>query len=223
MLSIIIPTLNCRNDLAKTLDAMAMRPEDWDIIVSDGGSTDGTLEMAELAGARLVSGAKGRGPQLALGAEAATNEWYLFWHADTEPQIGWVRIVEDFIKRPENQFHAGYFRLVMNDPDPRARRVERLANWRAETFGLPYGDQGLLISSGFYEHLGGYQPMPMLEDVALVREIGPKRLHVLPTAAVTSAIRYQRDGWWARPVKNVTCLCLYFLGLPIDMITRFYR
>ncbi len=65
--------------------------------------------MAELAGARIVSGISGRGPQLSLGAEAANRHWYLFWHADTEPQIGWVTIVEDFIKRPDNQFHAVTF------------------------------------------------------------------------------------------------------------------
>ncbi len=102
----------------------------------------------------------------------------------------------------------------MNDADPRARRVERLANWRAEKFGLPYGDQGLLISSDFYEHLGGYADLPLMEDIDLVRRIGPQRLHMLLTAAVTSAFNIKRDGWWARPVKNVTCLCLYFLGLP---------
>ena len=223
MLSIIIPTLNCRDELMRTLDAFALRPAEWEIIVVDGGSEDGTLEAAELAGTRVVVGPRGRGHQLAAGANIANGIWYLFWHADTRPQPGWAAIVDGFCRNPDNRFRAGYCRLVLNDRDPAARRVESLANWRAEQLGLPYGDQGLLISAEYYEHLGGYKPMPLMEDVELVRRIGRHRLVALETAAVTSAVRYRRDGWWTRPIKNVTCLCLYFLGVPVNMIARIYR
>ncbi len=223
MLSIIIPTLNCRDDLQRTLDALALRPAHWEIVVSDGGSIDGTAAIAELAKARLIVGPPGRGRQLRAGAEAARGPWYLFWHADTRPQPGWVNLVERFIKNPEHAFHAAYFTLVLNDPNPAARRIEDLANWRAKTFGLPYGDQGLLISEDYYTHLGGFKPLRLMEDVDLVRRIGPKRLHELPTAAVTSARRYRRDGWWGRPIKNLICLGLYYLGVPIDFIARLYR
>ncbi len=223
MLSIIIPTLNCKDELRRTLDALAMRPEAWEIVVSDGGSVDGTAEVAELAGVRLIAGAKGRGRQLAAGAEAAHGPWYLFWHADTHPQPGWVALVERFIHNPDNNYHTAYFRLVLGDPNPAARRIERLANWRAATFGLPYGDQGLLISEAYYDHLGGFRPIPIMEDVDLVRRIGKPRLHELPAAAVTSAIRYRRDGWWLRPFKNLFCLLLFFMGVPPAMIREFYR
>jgi rSAM/selenodomain-associated transferase 2 len=223
VLSIIIPTLNCRDELLHTLDALAMRPEAWEIIVSDGGSVDGTREAAELAGVRALSGPKGRGRQLAAGAEAARGPWFLFWHADTHPQPGWVAIVEHFIRDPKHEFHAAYFALVLNDPKPEARRIENLANWRARTLGLPYGDQGLLISEDYYNHLGGFKPIPIMEDVDLVRRIGQQRLHPLPAAAVTSAKRYRRDGWWLRPAKNLLCLVLFFFGVPPAMIWKIYR
>lgn len=223
MLSIIIPTLNCKDDLKRTLDALAMRPEAWEIVVSDGGSQDGTPAVAELAGARLITATKGRGSQLGAGAQAARGPWYLFWHADTLPQPGWVALVERFIKNPDHDFHAAYFTLVLNDPDPAARRVERLANWRAATFGLPYGDQGLLISETYYDHLGGFKQIPIMEDVDIVRRIGRERLHALPTAAVTSARRYRHDGWWFRPLKNLCCLVLFLAGLPPRMIQEIYR
>ncbi len=223
MLSIIIPTLNCKDELKRTLDTLAMRPETWEIVVSDGGSVDGTPEMAELAGVRVITGEKGRGRQLIAGAEAANGPWYLFWHADTHPQPGWVALVERFIHKKDNDFHTAYFRLVLDDPATDARRIERLANWRAKTFGLPYGDQGLLISETYYDHLGGFSPIPIMEDVDLVRRIGKPRLHELPTAAVTSAKRYRRDGWWFRPLKNLTCLFLFFIGVPPKMIWDFYK
>jgi len=80
-----------------------------------------------------------------------------------------------------------------------------------------------LISKSYYDHLGGYKPLALMEDVDLVNRIGAKRLTQLETAAITSAEKYQRDGWWARPAKNITCLCLYFLGVPVDMIARLYK
>lgn len=223
LLSIVIPTLNCRDELARTLDTMDLRPPKWEIVVADGGSEDGTRECAEIAGMRTVHAPRGRGRQLAEGAAAARGSWYLFWHADTHTQPGWAAIVQAFMDEPENRFRAGYARLILNDPAPAARRVEALANWRAKTFGLPYGDQGLLISAEYYDHLGGYKALDLMEDVDLVRRIGAPRLVQLETAAVTSAVRYRRDGWWARPFKNLGCLALYFLGLPNATIARLYK
>lgn len=223
MLSIVIPTLNCQAELARTLEALDLRPPEWEIVVADGGSTDGTREFAEATGVRVLTAPRGRGRQLAAGAHAARGPWLLFWHADTHPQPGWTGIVQGFMDDPGNRFRAGYMHLILNDPSPSARRVERLANLRAKTFGLPYGDQGLLISTEYYDHLGGYKPLELMEDVDLVRRIGAKRLSELDTAAVTSAVRYRRDGWWARPFKNLFCLALHFLGFPASTIAKIYQ
>ena len=117
---------------------------------------------------------------------------------------------------------AAVFRFVLDDEDARARRVERLTRWRARVLGLPYGDQGLLISRRFYEGLGGYRPIPLMEDVDLARRIGRRRLEVLEADAVTSSERYRRDGWIVRPLRNLTILALYFLGLPPRLLVRLY-
>ncbi len=223
MLSIVIPTLNCRDELVRTLAEIDLRPPEWEVLIADGGSADGTVEAAELAGVRTIVGPAGRGTQLDAGARAASKSWLMFLHADTRPQPGWAALVEGFIKDPSHRFRAAYFRLILNDPSPQARRVEGLANWRAQTFGLPYGDQGLVISSDYYEYLGGFKPLPLMEDVDLVKRIGRSRLDELPTALVTSAIRYQRDGWWARPIKNLTCLAMYYVGVSPLAIARWYR
>src|SRR5262249_6449201 len=107
--------------------------------------------------------------------------------------------------------------------DRRARRVERLVAWRCRTFGLPYGDQGLVLARGFYRRLGGFRPLPLMEDVDLVRRIGRRPLVMLEAGAVTSARRYERDGWLRRPLRNLACLTLYFAGLPTPVLQRLYR
>jgi hypothetical protein len=97
-----------------------------------------------------------------------------------------------------------------------------MAAWRARRLGLPYGDQGLLIGRAFLESLGGYPPLPLMEDVALVRRIGRRRLDALAADAVTSAARYRREGYVARPLRNLFCLGLYFAGVPPAAIRRLY-
>ena len=94
--------------------------------------------------------------------------------------------------------------------------------WRCRVLALPYGDQGLLIARAFYESLGGYRPLPLMEDVDLIRRIGRSRLRMLDATATTSAARYRRDGWTLRPLRNLLCLSLHFAGVPPKALLRFY-
>jgi hypothetical protein len=87
---------------------------------------------------------------------------------------------------------------------------------------LPYGDQGLLLAQDFYRALGGFRPLPLMEDVDLVRRIGRARLSGLDAVATSSATRYRRDGYAARVLRNLACLVLYYIGLPPRLIRRLY-
>lgn len=224
-LSIVIPTLNVAAQLGATLDALA-EAEDArlvpELIVVDGGSKDDTVVLAQARGARVLTAAPSRGGQLAAGSAAATGDWLLFLHSDTRLEPGWSLAVARFIAEPTNEERAAFFRLALDDDSGSARRVERLAAWRCRALGLPYGDQGLLIARVFYQQLGGFRPLPLMEDVDLVRRIGRGRLVFLEARALTSAARYRRDGWLLRPARNLSCLALYFLGLPPHIIQRLY-
>ena len=219
-LSVIIPTLNAAASLPRTL--AALRGQVAEIIIADGGSSDGTVEVAEAAGARVLIGDRGRGPQLRAAGEAATQPWLLAVHADTRPGPGWQEAVAGFIAQSENTRKAAHFRFALDDPAPEARRLEAMVAWRCRWLGLPYGDQGLLIARDFYRALGGYEPVPIMEDVALIRRIGRKRLVALPVAFITSAERWQRDGWYARSARNLFCLSLWFAGISPEWIARVY-
>lgn len=222
-LSVVVPTLDAAAELPATLAALrAESPAGLEILVVDGGSADETAALAEAAGCRLLRTPPGRGPQLAAGAAAAAGEWLLFLHADSRLQPGWAAAVEAFLQDPGNTEKAAYFRLRFDSEAAGARRVERLANWRARRLGLPYGDQGLLLSRALYQRLGGHPPWPLMEDVALVRRLGRRRLVALPVPLLTSAARYRRDGWWRRPLRNLARLTLYFLGVPPERLARRY-
>ncbi len=220
-LDVVIPTLNAGATLARTLEAVAAY-DAATITVCDGGSSDDTAAIAQEAGATVVTAPAGRGGQLAAGARVGDASWILFLHADTVLGPGWANAVRAFTSRHINIGKAGYFRLRFDSADPRARRVERLAAWRARRLGLPYGDQGLLIGRALYEYLGGFKPLPLMEDVDLVRRVGRRNLVPLDADAVTSAARYERDGWTMRPLRNLSCLTLYLAGMPPAAIAHLY-
>jgi rSAM/selenodomain-associated transferase 2 len=225
VLSVVIPT----RDAAALLPSCLAALEEGrlcglvgEVLVADGGSGDGTAALASGLGARLVASPPGRGPQLAAGAAAAGGAWLLFLHADTQLPPGWPAAVAAFIAAPANTARAGYFALRFDDSGWPARLLERGIALRSRWLGLPYGDQGLLLAAEFYRALGGFRPLPLMEDVDLVRRIGRRRLIRLAATATTSASRYRRDGYLRRILRNWTCLALYYLGVPPRLILRFY-
>jgi rSAM/selenodomain-associated transferase 2 len=218
-LTVVIPVLNAATTIGQTLGTI---PGIAETIVVDGGSCDLTKATAEQHGARIIDAPRGRGCQLAAGAEAANGDWLLFLHADTQLAAHWYAAAEAFAADPENQARAATFRFKLDDDCWQARMLERTVYLRTRVLGLPYGDQGLLIHRDYYASVGGYPDWPIMEDVELVRRIGSRQLVMLPVCAVTSAERWRRDGWLARSLRNVLCLTLFYVGIPPKVIVRLY-
>lgn len=220
-LSIIIPTLNaeaslgpCLSALAEGLSAGLIR----ELVIADGGSSDATRRIAEEAGAVVVTAAPSRGGQLRAGAEAASGVHFLFLHADTLVQPGWANTVARAIS--ENQ--SGYGWLEFDAQGLRSRWVAGWANLRSRLFGLPYGDQGLLISKDLYHSVGGFPDQPLMEDVGIARRL---RGHLRPLGFVaqTSAEKYQREGWASRGGRNLWTLTRYMMGADPAELAQSYR
>ncbi|MGE0847798.1 MAG: TIGR04283 family arsenosugar biosynthesis glycosyltransferase [Flavobacteriaceae bacterium] len=224
MLSVVIPTLDAAKTLPACLTALyepAIAGAVRQVVVSDGGSSDTTLAVAENAGCDILRGDRGRGRQLAAGAEAARADWLLFLHADTVLEEGWDDEAVRFANR-HGPGAAAAFRFALDDDGWRPALLERAVALRSRLLALPYGDQALLISRRLYDRIGGYGDMPIMEDVDIVRRIGRPNLHHLSSRAVTSAARY-RDGYAARVLRNARCLTLYRLGVPPAKIARVYE
>ena len=196
-----------------------------EVIIVDGGSTDRTLDIAEAAGTEIVRSERGRGNQLQAGAENARSDWLLFLHADTVLEVGWEDEVAAFIERvdtgqrPET---AAAFRFVLDDLGFLPRLIETGVAWRCTLLRMPYGDQGLLLPRRLYNKVGGFKTMPLLEDVDINRRLGRRRMVILRSGAVTSAIRYKRDGYFRRVLRNWTCLAMYYCRVPLRHIERMY-
>ncbi len=216
-ISVIIPTLNAAGTLAATLAALGGVRE---TIVVDAGSDDATAALATGMGARVIQAARGRGGQLAAGIAASDGAWLLLLHADTRLAAGWMTAAR--VSMRDRPGHAAFFRLALDSPDPRARRLERLVAWRCRHLGLPYGDQGLLISRSLLEQVGGMPALPLMEDVELVRRIGRDLLWPLDAVAMTAATKWERQGWLARSARNLGCLGLYLAGVSPRWLVRLY-
>ena len=220
-ISIIVPTLNAQDtlpgllaDLVAGLDTGLIR----ELIVADGGSQDDTPAIAEEVGARFVSAPKGRGTQLAAGADQATGDWFLVLHADSRLSENWPLAVADHISTCRE---AAHFRLAFDSRHPMARITAGWANLRARRLGLPYGDQGLLLPSGLYTRVGGYDLIPLMEDVAMARKL--RGSVQLPATITTSPTRYAARGWLRQGSANLVTLTRYLLGADPAKLADSYR
>jgi glycosyltransferase involved in cell wall biosynthesis len=218
MISVIIPTLNADRKLPRCFDSLiaaAVRGVVREVIVADGGSSDGTRAIADAAGAHFQTAAKGRSACLQAGAAAARGDWLLFLHPETALEAGWEIEAESFIAQamPERP-RAAVFRFALEDFGGEARRAEAKARLRGWMLALPYGDQGLLIPKRLYKKLGGYRALARMEDADLVRRIGRRRLVRLRARAINlprpheSALR----GLWLS--------LLHALRIPARVVAR---
>lgn len=226
MISVIIPTLNSGAQLPRALAPLVVGMTAGvvkQVIVADGGSEDDTLESAEAAGCDIVKADRSRAKQMRAGADAARGKWLLFLHPETALAEGWVDEVEHFIRDPQSRKKAAAFKLAFDDRSPQAKRAVFWARLRASVMKLPYGDQGLLISRFFYDGLGGYPDIPLMEDVEIMRRIGPQRLVLLDTEAVASAEKYRREGYDKRAWRNLTLMARYLMGADPVELAKAYK
>jgi rSAM/selenodomain-associated transferase 2 len=196
--SVIVPTLNEADWVAGLLRHLKAQPGEKELIVSDGGSQDGTPDLC--AGARIVRGERGRWRQLNRGAEAAEGGIFLFLHADCRLPPGALDRVRHAIRAGAV---GGAFLNRFSEWGSRQRTWDLFRDLRSRGWGEVYGDQALFVRRDVFRRLGGFAPLPVMEDLEFfrrMRRLGPVR--VLPDRVWSSPRRFRRDGWIRRFLSN---------------------
>lgn len=222
-LAVILPTLDEASHLPEALAHVRteLRPHDQ-IIVTDGGSTDHTVDLARAANADVIEGSAGRGTQLDRGARQAIErgaELLLFLHADSRLPAGWRSALDLVASAP-----GGGFLVEFDDPSLLLRLGTRLVNWRTRRLRWPLGDQAQFVTAQAYQASGGFPAWPILEDTEILRRLRPMgTLHIVPLQVRTDARRFRRRGVVRTVVVNWAIWIAYRCGVRPEHLARWYR
>lgn len=229
----IVPALNEAGVIGEALKPARSA---FEVIVADGGSIDGTLKIAESLGAKTVSspppnasiggppgraGRPGRGAQMDAGAAESSGDVLLFLHADSLLPEGWAGMVKKALA--DDAAVAGAFSLSIDSDKTVFRVIEAAANFRAARLGLIYGDQAIFARRETFLNCGGFNKLPLMEDVDCVkrlRKLG--RVILLKDCVKTSARRWEKNGVARSTLRNWLVLFLYSVGVSPARLYKIY-
>ena len=223
-ISIVIPAIDEAFTINETVSGLkslrfACAPE---IVVVDGRSDRSTVgAILEKDVIRLMS-AKGRSVQMNAGARVCTGDVLLFLHADTLlPEDAPVLIEKAVVK---DGAKAGAFDLGIRSEKSGYRLIEKMVWLRTRLTRIPYGDQAIFVERKFFERLGGYAPIVLMEDVELMRRIKRRgeRIAIIPRKTRTSARRWEKEGIVFCTLRNWLLASLYYAGVSPERLSRFY-
>lgn len=228
-ISIIIPVLNEAATIEETLTKVTST-QDIEVIIVDGGSRDGTLQITGLLSKKLaaslpikiITSKAGRAHQMNAGAAIAKGDVLLFLHADTflppDFDILLLKTLQD------TTTVAGAFKLKINAKLPGLQLIEKLVNMRSYFFSMPYGDQAIFLKASIFEEIGGFPNLPIMEDFELIlslKKVG--RIAIISAPVITSGRRWQKFGLVKTTLLNQLIIAGYFLGIPPNLLAKWYR
>jgi rSAM/selenodomain-associated transferase 2 len=194
MISVVIPVYNEETALPRVIGHLAGQAGEFEVLVVDGGSTDGTCGIARsMSHVRLVAAPRGRASQMNAGARVARGGWLLFLHADTRlPERALTTIVQQCVERGRD---AAGFRHRFSGDDWRLKAISWLHNTRCRITGILYGDQAMLIRAGLFRGLGGFPDVAILEDLLFGEKLRRvARPALLDSYVVTDSRKFEQRG-----------------------------
>ena len=219
--SIIIPVLNEASAIRQTLQRLQpSRQRGVEIILVDGGSFDNTPALAKPLADQVISASKGRAQQMNRGARAASGEYLLFLHADTQLPDHWLSILADVCERSAAW---GRFDVRLSGRHWLLRVIEAMMNWRSRVTGIATGDQAIFVRRELFERVGGFPDIALMEDIVLSRRLKSCAAPVsLRDKVVTSSRRWEENGivktvllmWWLR--------MRFYFGADPNRLARIY-
>jgi rSAM/selenodomain-associated transferase 2 len=223
--SIIVPVLHEAeriNDLIGHLRQLDLEKSS-EIIVVDGAPEKDTLHSIHDGEITKVSTEKGRARQMNAGAFAARGDILIFLHADTELPLSTLNRMNEFISR--NQYVGGAFDLGIKSDKRIYRVIAFLGSLRSRLNRIPYGDQAIFVRRDYFNKIGGYKDVPLMEDVELMRRIkrSGKKILISHDRVMTSPRRWEEEGLTYCILRNWTLQILYFLGVSPHKLVKYYK
>lgn len=220
--TIVIPVLNEEKNLHETLQSLNLTHNE-ELIVVDGGSTDGSVSIAQRFTDKVFVTKKGRGNQMNVGAEKAEGNILLFLHADCILPAGAFDMICQALQN--NTVAAGAFDLSIDHPSFRFRIIEFGANLRSHVTAIPYGDQGIFMSKETFNRIGGYADIPLMEDIELLRRLKKiGRIVFISPPIKTSPRRWLKEGPVYTTLRDWTIALSYrFLNVSPERLIKHYK
>jgi rSAM/selenodomain-associated transferase 2 len=222
--SIIIPVLHESEFINTQLEAVKHLETDepFEIIVVDGSPTLDTLQVITDDTIITSSCQQGRGRQMNTGATRASGDILVFLHADTILPTDALLLIRKTFQN--EQIVGGAFTLQIQSSSLTLRMAAAFSTIRSRISHVPYGDQVIFLRQSFFDAIGGYQNIPLMEDVELMRRIRKKKgnIIVLPDPVVTSARRWAQEGLYYATLRNTIIIFLYWCGISVEKLAKFY-
>jgi len=223
-LSVIIPVLNESRIINAAIDHLYRLKSagGFEIIVVDGNPAGNTISAVTRPGVKTVISAKGRGLQMNTGAAVAAGDVLLFLHADT--MLSYDALEQIFKAFEQDDVVGGAFDLGIQSEKKIFRLIEKTASIRSRLTGIPYGDQAIFLEKRFFDRVGGFKDIPIMEDVELMRRIKKTGLKIkfVPRKVQTAPRRWEKEGIVYGTLRNWTLITLYLLGVSPQKLKKFY-
>ncbi len=223
--SVVIPVLREADRINTVIDhILQLSPNGvCQIIVVDADPDGATINAIRSDNVITTVSERGRAKQMNAGAALARGEMIVFLHADTKLPAGAFERIEEVLQN--GQYVAGAFDLAIDSTNLLVRFIAAVARIRSRLTRIPYGDQAIFMRKEYFEKIGRFKEIPMMEDVELMRRIKRRRdkIYILPEQVTTSARRWQTEGIVYTTIKNNILVTLFCLGVSPDRLARFYR
>ena len=222
-LCIVVPVLNEAAGVSAALQALApFKARGVQVIVVDGGSSDGTVVLAEAGGVTVILSPRGRALQMNAGANQSRAEVLLFLHADTLLPTVADQLIAQALASGQNVW--GRFDVRIAGQSPMLRVVSGLMNLRSRLSGIATGDQAMFMTRAAFDAVGGFAPQPLMEDIEMSKRLRQlSRPACLRAKATTSGRRWDTHGVWRTVLLMWRLRFAYWRGAAPDQLAKLYR